>query len=135
MAGGGLGTFPIDSRLAIPVPGPAKACRLDEPMVVSLEELVLAANLYRHLEVELDLSFVRAWMQELYAERGRPSTDPAVFFNLQLVMVFEGIRSERNLKATGSVCPVRTTSTQRACVQHLLKLRPHHAPCQATADP
>jgi transposase len=43
------------------------------------------------------LSFVREWTRDLYAERGRPSIDPVVFFKLQLVMFFEGIRSERQL--------------------------------------
>jgi transposase len=42
---------------------------------------------------------VRDWTRELYAERGRPSIDPVVFFKLQLVMFFEGIRSERQLLA------------------------------------
>src|SRR6266536_1231297 len=32
-----------------------------------------------------------------YKECGRPSVDPKVFFKLQLVMFFEGIRSEREL--------------------------------------
>jgi transposase len=60
---------------------------------VSLEELVPADHFYRHLEQTLDLSFV----QETYASKGRPSIDPVVFFKLQLVMFFEGIRSERQL--------------------------------------
>ena len=38
-----------------------------------------------------------------YAERGRPSIDPVVFFKLQLVMFFEGIRSERQLIETASL--------------------------------
>ena len=38
-----------------------------------------------------------------YAERGRPSIDPVVFFKLQLVMFFEGIRSERKLIETASL--------------------------------
>ena len=45
----------------------------------------------------LDLSFVRKFVQETYASKGRPSIDPIVFFKLQLVMFFEGIRSERQL--------------------------------------
>jgi hypothetical protein len=51
--------------------GPAKLRRLDEPIAVSLEDLVPADNFYRHLEAKLDLSFVRDWTRELYAERGR----------------------------------------------------------------
>jgi transposase len=75
--------------------GPPKARRLDEPIAVSLEQLVPANHFYRHLEAKLDLGFVRDWVNELYAERGRPSIDPVVFFKLQLVMAFECIRSER----------------------------------------
>jgi len=77
--------------------GPAKPRRLDEPIAVSLEDLVPTSCFYRHLEAKLDLSFVREWTRELYAERGRPSIDPVVFFKLQLVMFFEGLRSERQL--------------------------------------
>src|SRR5215207_5285101 len=83
--------------------GPAKSRRLDAPIAVSLEDLVPADNFYRHVEATLDLSFVREWVQELYAERGRPSIDPVVFFKLQLIMFFEGIRSERQLIATASL--------------------------------
>jgi transposase len=66
-------------------------------MHVSLEDLVPADHFYRHLERTLDLSFVRQFVQETYAGIGRPSIDPVVFFKLQLVMFFEGIRSERPL--------------------------------------
>ncbi len=64
---------------------------------VSLEELVPQDHFYRHLERTLDLSFVREFVQETYAGKGRPSIDPIVFFKLQLVMFFEDIRSERLL--------------------------------------
>jgi transposase len=83
-----------------PMLGPAKPCRLDQPTAVSLEDLVPRDNFYRHLEAKLDLSFVRDWPRELYAERGRPSIDPVVIFKLHLVMFFEGIRSERKLIET-----------------------------------
>jgi transposase len=83
--------------------GPAKPRRLDQPITVSLEDLVPRDNFYRHLEAQLDLSFVRDWTRDLYAERGRPSIDPVVFFKLQLVMFFEGIRSERQLIETASL--------------------------------
>jgi transposase len=63
----------------------------------SLEELVPASNFYRHLEAKLDLGFVRDLVSDTYKECGRPSVDPRVFFKLQLVMFFEGIRSEREL--------------------------------------
>jgi transposase len=64
---------------------------------VSLEELVPQNHFYRHLERTLDLSFVREFVQQTYAGAGRPSIDPVVFFKLQLVLFFEGIRSERQL--------------------------------------
>jgi len=83
--------------------GPPKPRRLHEPIAASLEELVPQNHFYRHVEAQLDLSFVREWTRELYAERGRPSIDPVVFFKLQLVMLFEGIRSERQLIATYSL--------------------------------
>src|SRR4051812_893201 len=35
--------------------------------------------------------------------QGRPSIDPVVFFKLQLIMFFEGIRSERRLIETASL--------------------------------
>ena len=63
----------------------------------SLEDLVPTDHFYRHLERTLDLSFVRNFVQETYAGSGRPSVDPVVFFKLQLIMFFEGIRSERLL--------------------------------------
>ena len=83
--------------------GPPKPRRLDQPIAVSLEALVPRDHFYRHLEAKLDLSFVRDLTRELYAERGRPSIDPVVFFKLQLVMFFEGIRSERELIETASL--------------------------------
>src|SRR3954467_14609614 len=83
--------------------GPAKPRRLDQPIAVSLEDLVPRNNFYRHLEAKLDLGFVRDWTRDLYAERGRPSIDPVIFFTLQLVMFFEGIRSERKLIETASL--------------------------------
>jgi transposase len=83
--------------------GPPKPRHLDEPIAVSLENLVPSSNFYRHLEAKLDLSFVREWSRELYAERGRPSIDPVIFFKLQLVMFFEGIRSDRKLIETTSL--------------------------------
>src|SRR5215204_976448 len=83
--------------------GPAKPRRLDEPIAVSLDDLVPRHHFYRHLEAKLDLGFVRDWTRELYAKRGRPSIDPVIFFKLHLVMFFEGIRSERQLIAMASL--------------------------------
>jgi transposase len=65
---------------------------------VSLEELVPQDNFYRHVEQVLNLSFVRDLVRDCYSpSMGRPSIDPVVFFKLQLIMFFEGIRSERQL--------------------------------------
>src|SRR5215208_1013143 len=83
--------------------GPAKARRLDQPIAISLEDLVPSSNFYRHLEARLDLGFVREWTRVVYAQRGRPALDPIVFFKLQLVMFFEGIRSVRKLIETAGL--------------------------------
>ena len=66
---------------------------------LSLEELVPNHNFYHRLEVALDLSFVREMVADRYALSGRPSIDPVVFFKLQLVLFFKGLRSERQLMA------------------------------------
>jgi transposase len=73
--------------------------RIPTPIsALTLEELVPADHFYRHLDRVLELSFVRELVRGCYAEGvGRPSIDPVVFFRLQLVMFFEGIRSERQL--------------------------------------
>ena len=63
-----------------------------------LEDLVPQDNFYRNVEVKLDLNFVRELVKDKYCWwNGRPSIDPVVFFKLQLIMFFEGIRSERQL--------------------------------------
>jgi transposase len=80
------------------MPMMGKKHRCFDPLVqVSLEDLVPQNHFYRHLERTLDLSFVREFVQQTYAVKGRPSIDPVVFFKLQLVMFFEDIRSERLL--------------------------------------
>src|SRR5215207_1330276 len=83
--------------------GPPKLRALDEPVTVSLEELVPTHHFYRHLDAALDLAFVREWVADCYAERGRPSIDPVIFFKLQLIMFFEDLRSERRLIETASL--------------------------------
>jgi transposase len=40
---------------------------------------------------------VRDLVHGSYAGIGRPSVDPVVFFKLQLILFFEGLRSERQL--------------------------------------
>jgi transposase len=83
--------------------GPKKARRLDRPVTVSLESLVPPNHFYRHLERSLDLSFVRDLVADSYKAGGRPSIDPVVFFKLQLILFFEGLRSERKLIETASL--------------------------------
>jgi transposase len=77
--------------------GPPKARALDRPVLASLETLVPTDHFYRHLDAQLDLSFVREWVTDCSAPTGRPSIDPVPFFRLQLVLFFEGLRSEREL--------------------------------------
>jgi transposase len=77
--------------------GPAKVRRVDQPVVASLDALVPTNHFYRLLESKLDLTFVRDLVRTTYKDGGRPSIDPVIFFKLQLIMFFEGIRSERQL--------------------------------------
>ncbi|MBI1278439.1 MAG: hypothetical protein GC179_09965 [Anaerolineaceae bacterium] len=68
---------------------------------VCLEDLVPTDNFYRQVEAKLDLGFVRELVKACYPSNiGRPSIDPVTFFKLQLIMFFEGIRSERQLMET-----------------------------------
>jgi transposase len=80
--------------------GPPKRRCLDQSIACSLESLVPPRNFYRFLEAKLGLTFVREWVHDCYAEGGRPSIDPIVSFKLQLILFFEGIRSERKLMET-----------------------------------
>jgi transposase len=80
--------------------GPPKARCLECSSVVCLEALVPTDHFNRHLEGTLDLSFIRKSVADLYAARGRSCIDPVVFFKLQLLTFFEGIRSKRRLVET-----------------------------------
>src|SRR5258708_12733909 len=81
-----------------------KARCFKEHTAISLDMLVPHNNFYRQVEAKLDLSFVREFVKDCYvATMGRPSIDPVVFFKLQLIMFFEGIRSERQLMETVNV--------------------------------
>jgi transposase len=64
---------------------------------ICLEDLVPADNFYRQVERSIDLSFIRELAAEFYSNIGRTSVDPVVFFKLQLIAFFEGLRSERKL--------------------------------------
>ena len=77
--------------------GPPKTRDLDRPVLISVESYVPKDHFYRHLHRVLDLSFARDLAADCYASGGRPSIDPIVFFKLELLMFFEGIRSERKL--------------------------------------
>ncbi len=77
--------------------GPPKSRQLDEPILVSLDDLVPPSHFCRHLERTLDLAFVRELGRDAYAGIGRPSIDPIVFFKLQLILFFGGLRSERQV--------------------------------------
>ena len=83
--------------------GPPKARHVDRPVRISLEDLVPPGHFYRHLEQVLDLRFVRELVRDRYAPGGRPSLDPVVYFKLQLILFFEGLRSERKLVETASL--------------------------------
>jgi transposase len=83
--------------------GPPKARHVDRPVLASLEALVPPGHFYRHLERVLDLRFVRELVRARYAPGGRPSLDPVVYFKLQLILFFEGLRSERKLVETASL--------------------------------
>ena len=79
------------------------------------------------MEAKFDLDFVRSWTRELYAERGRPSIDPVVFFKLHLAMIFEGIAE---IPAAGQVeigglnqFPLRANALE---VQHESQPKEHH---------
>lgn len=67
------------------MPGLPKLRLLDQPLAISLDELVPANHFYRHLDARLDLSFVRTWVKDCYAEGGRPRIAPVVFFKSQLI--------------------------------------------------
>jgi hypothetical protein len=82
---------------------------------LSLEELVPKDNFYRRLEEKLDLSFVRESVSDCYAPVGRPSVDPVVFFKLQLVLLFERLRSERQLNMVKSGCFVLSLKRRTPC--------------------
>src|SRR5215831_6293684 len=96
-----------------------KARRCTPVSAISREALVPANHFYRHLDRVLDLGFVHDLVRDAYAEKGRPSIDPVVFFKLQLVMFFEGVRSERLLT------PARCANT-RGAPQTLHEI-PRHA--------
>lgn len=96
---------------------------------LSLEELIPEDNFYHRLDETLDLSFIKELVRGCYACSRRPSVDPVGFFRLQLVMVFEGIRSERQLmEVVADRLSVRWYLGYRPVVAHLLPVAPSAAP-------
>jgi transposase len=77
-----------------------KSREFKQHVSVSLDALVPLENFYRQVDQCINLSFVRDLATEFYFSFGRPSIDPVVFFRLQLIAFFEGIRSERLLMET-----------------------------------
>ena len=80
-----------------------KVRNFKQHITISLEALVPKDNFYRQVDQCIDLSFVRDLAEEFYSSFGRPSIDPVVFFRLQLIAFFEGIRSERQLMETVNI--------------------------------
>ncbi len=77
--------------------GPLEVLKLDQPIVISLEDLVPRDHFYRRWNGSLDLTVMCDLVKECCSPMDRPSIDPVVFVRLQLVMYFEGLRFERQL--------------------------------------
>lgn len=71
--------------------GPPQSRQLNEPIRVSLDDLVSPNHFSRHLDCSLDLAFVRDFVRGASAETGRPSIDPVVFFTRPLILFFAGL--------------------------------------------
>jgi hypothetical protein len=100
--------------------GPPKPRRLDEPIAVSLQDLLPQHNFYRHLEATLDLSFVRDWT---HVGLGRDSS--------RLPRPPRGRQSKRRIILTALVTPADVMESQamqdllwRVCFRR--KIWPHH---------
>ncbi len=50
---------------------------------------------YRQLEAYISLEFTRGLVQDLYSNIGRLLIDPVMFYKLQLITFYKGIRSEQ----------------------------------------
>jgi transposase len=62
-----------------------------------LEDQIPKDHLLRVIDEQIDLSFVRGRVKDLYSATGRPSIDPEVLLRLLLVGYLYGITSERRL--------------------------------------
>jgi transposase len=66
--------------------------------MVTLESLVPADHLLRHIDASIEFEFIRDKVRHLYCiDNGRPATDPVVLFKLLFIGYLYGIRSERQL--------------------------------------
>ncbi len=66
--------------------------------MVTLESLVPADHLLRHIDAFIDFEFIRDKVKHLYCiDNGRPATDPVVLFKLLFIGYLYGVRSERQL--------------------------------------
>ena len=62
---------------------------------VQIESFVPESHLLRKIDRILDFSFVREMTEHLYADNGRPSVDPVLFFRIYLIIFMYGIESDR----------------------------------------
>ena len=63
----------------------------------SLEDQVPQDHLLRSIDRFVDLSSIRAHLEDFYSHTGRPSVDPELLIRMLLVGYCFGIRSERRL--------------------------------------
>lgn len=87
----------IEQEALAPMKGTKVRSFAPLPYDVSLEEAFPRERFFRRLEAALTLQFVRDLVEPLHAGGGRPSVDPVVFSELQLVMFFEGLHPELRL--------------------------------------
>ena len=87
----------------LPMLGPPKARHVDRPVLGRAGGLVPPGHFYRHLEAALDLSFVRDWSATATPPHRATEPRSGGLFKLQLILFFEGLRSERKLIETASL--------------------------------
>lgn len=67
--------------------------------LVCLEHMVDPDHLLRHIDKNIDFTFILDLVRPYYSEsNGRPSVDPIVFFKMLLIGYLYNIRSERELE-------------------------------------
>lgn len=77
-----------------------KAARRDEKLFYtgfSLEGRVPEGHPLRLIDAAVDFGFVRDEVAQLYGRNGNPSIDPALLLRLMFLLVYENVRSEREL--------------------------------------